>query len=68
MIRIQLLRNVPNIERPQPRFKEKLEPYSNDMHKRLIPTSSKIPRIYGLPNIHKKNVPVRPIVSTTDLV
>lgn len=29
----------------------------------LTPTNSYIPRLYGLPKIHKENLPMRPVVS-----
>jgi hypothetical protein len=32
--------------------------------KRLLPHNPQIPRIYGQPKIHKKNIPLHPIVST----
>jgi len=32
--------------------------------KKLIPSCETIPRIYGLPKIHKEGVPLRPIVNT----
>ena len=32
-------------------------------HDRLAPTGSTRPRMYGLPKIHKKNIPLRPILS-----
>ena len=34
------------------------------LKKKLIPSSQCIPRIYGLPKIHKDGVPLRPIVNT----
>jgi hypothetical protein len=34
----------------------------------LIPMCPQIPRIYGLPKIHKNDVPLRPIVSTRNSV
>ena len=33
-------------------------------YRRLYPTSSVIPRFYGLPKIHKKDAPLRPIVAS----
>jgi hypothetical protein len=35
----------------------------DDIIKKIIPTSSVPPRLYGLPKIHKDNVPLRPIVN-----
>ncbi|XP_076397942.1 uncharacterized protein LOC143266273 [Megachile rotundata] len=32
--------------------------------KAILPKESKAPRLYGLPKIHKPNVPLRPIIST----
>ena len=37
------------------------------MFERLRPTSSKAPRFYGLPKIHKPEIPLRPIVSAISL-
>jgi hypothetical protein len=34
-----------------------------DLRKRLQPSGSRAPRLYGLPKIHKEGVPLRPIVS-----
>lgn len=34
------------------------------LKKKLIPSCETIPRIYGLPKIHKERVPLRPIVNT----
>jgi len=36
---------------------------TEDQRKKLNPTGSKPPRLYGLPKIHKEGVPLRPIVS-----
>ena len=33
------------------------------LYNKLSPTGSQLPRIYGLPKIHKPDVPFRPIVS-----
>ena len=33
------------------------------LHKKLYPTVDQPPRFYGLPKVHKKNTPLRPIVS-----
>ena len=32
--------------------------------KKLIPKDTMVPRIYGLPKIHKEGAPIRPIVNT----
>ena len=37
---------------------------SDTLYHRLYPTSDLPPRFYGLPKIHKNNVPLRPIVSS----
>jgi hypothetical protein len=34
------------------------------LHKKLYPTCDQPPRFYGLPKVHKKNMPMRPIVSS----
>lgn len=34
------------------------------LHKKLYPTSDQPPKFYGLPKIHKKDTPLRPIVSS----
>ena len=39
---------------------------STPMKKRLTPYHSLTPQIYGLPKIHKPNIPLRPIVCTID--
>jgi hypothetical protein len=36
------------------------------MYYEFFPRGSVSPRIYGLPKIHKKGIPLRPIVSTTN--
>ena len=33
-------------------------------YRRVYPTGSSVPKFYGLPEIHKKDVPLRPIVSS----
>lgn len=38
--------------------------FDDKLKKKLIPSSECIPRIYGLPKIHKDGVPLRPIVNT----
>ena len=35
---------------------------SPDLYERLKPTGSTIPRLYGLPKIHKPDIPLRPIL------
>ena len=37
---------------------------SDTLYHRLYPTSDLPPRFYGLPKIHKSNIPLRPIVSS----
>ena len=37
---------------------------SEDMYRRLYPTGAGSPKFYGLPNIHKPGMPLRPIVSS----
>lgn len=37
---------------------------NDKLKKKLIPSCETIPRIYGLPKIHKEGVPLRPIVNT----
>ena len=34
-----------------------------EFHKKLYPTTDQPPRFYGLPKVHKANMPLRPIVS-----
>jgi len=34
------------------------------LYKRLYPTSETVPKLYGLPKIHKKDASLRPIVSS----
>jgi len=60
---------------PMPVYKRKLvsvltrlkdeDKISNDMYFHLYPTSEKIPQLYCLPKIHKKDVPFRSIVDYT---
>ena len=38
------------------------------LYSRLYPTSEKIPQLYCLPKIHKKDVPFRPIVDYTSSI
>ena len=35
-----------------------------NIYKKMYPTGASPPKFYGLPNIHKKNIPLRPIVSS----
>ena len=42
---------------------EKNGEITSALYNRLTPTGSQPPRIYGLPKIHKPDVPLRPIVS-----
>jgi hypothetical protein len=35
-----------------------------DLYHRIYPTSEEVPKFYGLPKIHKKDTPLRPIVSS----
>lgn len=37
---------------------------SQDMYNYLIPTANTLPWIYGTPNIHKKDTPLRPFVDS----
>ena len=58
---------------PTPNFKNKLiniikpwkkdESVSKGLYRQLYPTSDQAPRFYGLPKIHKTDMPLRPIVS-----
>jgi hypothetical protein len=41
---------------------KKMNRISDDLYKSLIPKSSKLPKFYGLPKIHKTDIPLRPIV------
>ena len=36
---------------------------TNEVYDRIRPTGSQRPQMYGLPKIHKPNVPLRPILS-----
>ena len=36
----------------------------NNIYKRLYPTGAVPPKYYGLPKIHKKGIPLRPIISS----
>ena len=42
---------------------EKNQEITSALYNKLRPTGSQPPRIYGLPKIHKPDVPLRPIVS-----
>ena len=35
-----------------------------NIYKKMYPTGVSPPKFYGLPKIHKKNIPLRPIVSS----
>ncbi|XP_052259249.1 uncharacterized protein LOC127863670 [Dreissena polymorpha] len=41
---------------------------SDKLYHQLYPTSENVPKLYGLPKIHKKDAPLRPIVSSTGSV
>ena len=41
---------------------------SSELYSHLYPTSEKIPKLYCLPKIHKRDVPFRPIVDYTGSV
>ena len=51
-------------------LKELKEKGSNDqtLYEKLRPRACVVPCIYGLPKVHKNNIPVRPIVSSIGLV
>ena len=36
---------------------------SENTHKMMDPTGASAPKFYGLPKVHKKDIPLRPIVS-----
>jgi hypothetical protein len=42
----------------------KKSPFTEEIRQQLRPLGSRPPRLYGLPKIHKPDVPLRPIVST----
>ena len=45
--------------------KTKAEGGINDqLYKKMYPTGAVAPKCYGLPNIHKRDIPLRPIVSS----
>ena len=39
------------------------ETISQRLYDKIYPTSEEVPKFYGLPKIHKKGAPLRPIVS-----
>ena len=41
---------------------------SEALYKKLYPTGAGVPKFYGLPKIHKKETPLRPIVSSIGAV
>ena len=41
---------------------------SHDLKRRLYPTAETVPTFYGLPKIHKPEVPLRPIISSIDSI
>ena len=41
---------------------------SEEKYKRMYPTGAGCPKFYGLPKIHKQDIPLRPIVSSTGTV
>src|SRR5215468_2031124 len=47
---------------------DKTKPFLDEFNspKVLVPSNPVIPRMYGLPKIHKDNIPIRPIVSYTN--
>ena len=59
---------------PTSRFKNKLinilrriktaTGMQDNIYKKMYPTGASPPKFYGLPKIHKKNIPLRPIVSS----
>ena len=59
---------------PTQKYKKKLvqalrglkeeEKISDRQHKQLYPTTETAPRFYGVPKVHKPNVPLGPIVSS----
>ena len=36
----------------------------DNIYRRMYPTRASSPKFYGLPKIHKKDIPLRPIVSS----
>ncbi|XP_068707249.1 uncharacterized protein [Montipora foliosa] len=46
----------------------KEERIPNYLYNQLCPTAENVPKFYGLPKIHKKDVPLRPIVSSVGSV
>ena len=45
---------------------EKKDLISRNLAVRLKPSASKPPKLYGLPKIHKNEVPLHPVVSCID--
>ena len=41
---------------------------NDNLYKRLYPTGANAPKFYGLPKVHKDNIPLRPIVSSVGSV
>ena len=41
---------------------------SDTLYHKLYPTAENVPKLYGLPKIHKKDAPLRPIVSSSGSV
>ena len=41
---------------------------NDNLYKRLYPTGANAPKFYGLPKVHKENIPLRPIVSSVGSV
>ena len=41
---------------------------TEDIYRKMYPTGAGAPKFYGLPKIHKKDTPLRPIVSSTGTV
>ena len=63
------LKNDPTASTEQKVTKHLLELRKNDslsinLYRRLHPSASTCPKFYGLPKIHKPNVPLRPIVAS----
>ena len=56
------LRNERSLQQLLRRLKDDCE-ISHDVYDRIRPTGSTRPRMYGLPKVHKQNVPLRPILA-----
>ena len=41
---------------------------SESTYKKIYPTGAGIPKVYGLPKIHKAGIPLRPIVSSRGVI